>query len=89
MNPAAIMWLLKLFFAILSSDNPCAARKIAKKSVVCVCNATYCDTITKEHLTAGQYVVYKSSQVKYYRHILTNNINTKVSWFAMFSSLNR
>ncbi|KAH9645567.1 hypothetical protein HF086_005216 [Spodoptera exigua] len=39
-----------------------AARKITGKSVVCVCNATYCDTISREPFVPNTYVVYSSSQ---------------------------
>ncbi|KAJ8713063.1 hypothetical protein PYW08_008367 [Mythimna loreyi] len=64
MNKDSVLFgtLLLCFFSETFADSPCAARQIAKKSVVCVCNSTYCDRITKEPLTAGQYVVYKSSQ---------------------------
>lgn len=50
------------FFGACFADIPCAARKITGKSVVCVCNATYCDTVTREPLVPNTYVVYSSSQ---------------------------
>nr|XP_049699185.1 lysosomal acid glucosylceramidase [Helicoverpa armigera] len=43
------------------NDRPCAARKIAGKSVVCVCNANYCDTVTREPLASYAYTAYTSS----------------------------
>ncbi|XP_026740602.1 glucosylceramidase-like [Trichoplusia ni] len=52
------------FLCILgtNADTPCAARPIAGKSVVCVCNATYCDTVNRETPAPGKYVLYVSSQ---------------------------
>nr|XP_021183892.2 lysosomal acid glucosylceramidase [Helicoverpa armigera] len=45
----------------LSQDRPCNARQIEGRSVVCVCNAEYCDTITREDPEPGKFVVYTSS----------------------------
>uniref|UniRef100_A0A2A4K8P8 Glucosylceramidase n=1 Tax=Heliothis virescens TaxID=7102 RepID=A0A2A4K8P8_HELVI len=44
-----------------ADDTPCLARKISKKSVVCVCNTTYCDTVTREPLASYSYTAYTSS----------------------------
>ncbi|XP_013384673.1 glucosylceramidase [Lingula anatina] len=42
---------------------PCARRDFSHGSVVCVCNASYCDTVDPvTSLTAGHYVVYQSSK---------------------------
>ncbi|XP_045539283.1 lysosomal acid glucosylceramidase-like [Papilio machaon] len=46
----------------LTRDKECAARFIDGKSVVCVCNETYCDTITRDVPDKGSYISYTSSQ---------------------------
>ncbi|XP_047998979.1 putative glucosylceramidase 3 [Leguminivora glycinivorella] len=46
----------------VAADVPCARRQIEKKSVVCVCNATYCDEITRDDPAPGKYVAYTSSE---------------------------
>lgn len=46
-------------------DKECAARAVDGKSVVCVCNDTYCDTITRDVPDKGSYVSYTSSKVNY------------------------
>ncbi|XP_013141747.1 PREDICTED: uncharacterized protein PF11_0207-like [Papilio polytes] len=43
-------------------DKQCAARVVDGKSVVCVCNDTYCDTITRDVPDKGSYVSYTSSK---------------------------
>ncbi|XP_075983909.1 lysosomal acid glucosylceramidase-like [Anticarsia gemmatalis] len=43
------------------ADKPCAAWPVHGKSVVCVCNATYCDTVSRTSPTAGTFVAYTSS----------------------------
>ncbi|XP_053599524.1 lysosomal acid glucosylceramidase-like [Plodia interpunctella] len=47
----------------LSEDLPCAARDVGieGRSIVCVCNATYCDTIYREAVPPGTYFMYTSS----------------------------
>ncbi|KAM3959508.1 lysosomal acid glucosylceramidase-like [Aphomia sociella] len=61
-------YVVILFFIIVlclfgvHSDTPCAARKIKGQSVVCVCNATYCDKMVRRVPTAGTYVAYTSSE---------------------------
>ncbi|XP_063368436.1 lysosomal acid glucosylceramidase-like [Cydia amplana] len=47
---------------IVAADKPCAPRQIEKRSVVCVCNTTYCDEITREEPATGKYVAYTSSE---------------------------
>ncbi|XP_059051335.1 lysosomal acid glucosylceramidase-like [Achroia grisella] len=44
-----------------SADLPCNAREVEGRSVVCVCNATYCDTITRELPNINSFVTYTSS----------------------------
>ncbi|XP_063530263.1 lysosomal acid glucosylceramidase-like [Cydia strobilella] len=46
-----------------TEDLPCRARDvgIAGRSIVCVCDATYCDTITREDPAPGTFVAYTSS----------------------------
>ncbi|CAK1590498.1 unnamed protein product [Parnassius mnemosyne] len=46
----------------LTEDVQCAARDIRGKSVVCVCNDTYCDTITRDIPAKGSYISYTSSE---------------------------
>ncbi|XP_026491482.2 lysosomal acid glucosylceramidase-like [Vanessa tameamea] len=45
-------------------DQPCEARDVGiiGRSVVCVCNATYCDTVTRDAPAQGTFVVYTSSR---------------------------
>ncbi|XP_032527861.2 lysosomal acid glucosylceramidase-like [Danaus plexippus] len=43
------------------ADVPCAPRFL-NNSVVCVCNATYCDTVTRRVPEAGTYIAYTSSK---------------------------
>ncbi|KAL4709324.1 hypothetical protein ACJJTC_007056 [Scirpophaga incertulas] len=55
-----------LYSASLTSsaeDLPCRARDVGIKgrSIVCVCDANYCDTITREDPAPGTFVVYTSS----------------------------
>ncbi|XP_072941975.1 lysosomal acid glucosylceramidase-like [Epargyreus clarus] len=44
-------------------DQPCRARDVGieGRSIVCVCDATYCDTVTREAPAPGTFVVYTSS----------------------------
>lgn len=49
--------------AILSAYSPCIKKDFGLGSVVCVCNATYCDKFVGEtELGANQYVVYTSTK---------------------------
>ncbi|KAI5635678.1 glycosyl hydrolase family 30 TIM-barrel domain-containing protein [Phthorimaea operculella] len=43
------------------ADKPCAAKLYPGESVVCVCNATYCDDITRETPKSGEFVTYTST----------------------------
>ncbi|XP_059049040.1 lysosomal acid glucosylceramidase-like [Achroia grisella] len=58
--------LISLFITLcivgIYSDIPCAARQITGQSVVCVCNATYCDQTTRTTPNVGAYVAYTSSE---------------------------
>ncbi|XP_013185918.2 lysosomal acid glucosylceramidase [Amyelois transitella] len=47
----------------LCEDIPCADRDVGieGRSIVCVCNATYCDTISRETVPPGTYFMYTSS----------------------------
>ncbi|XP_061382252.1 lysosomal acid glucosylceramidase-like [Danaus plexippus] len=61
------MYLLIVFatFALSNSvlaDRPCAVRTTPKESVVCVCNATYCDEIRREIPTKDDVIIYTSSK---------------------------
>ncbi|XP_063628908.1 putative glucosylceramidase 3 [Cydia splendana] len=44
------------------NDKPCAARQMPGKSVVCVCNETYCDEIHLDEPPCGSYFAYTSSE---------------------------
>ncbi|XP_022829498.1 glucosylceramidase-like [Spodoptera litura] len=45
-----------------AEDKPCERRRAGLfRSIVCVCNSTYCDTITRENPARGTYVVYTST----------------------------
>ncbi|XP_026326864.1 glucosylceramidase-like [Hyposmocoma kahamanoa] len=52
-----------LIVLITSEDRQCQARNVGipGRSIVCVCNAVYCDSITRENPAPGTYVVYTSS----------------------------
>ncbi|KAM3968042.1 lysosomal acid glucosylceramidase [Aphomia sociella] len=62
-----ILTILTVLFSLASlgrsEDLPCAARDVGieGRSIVCVCNATYCDTISREEPAPGTYVMYTSS----------------------------
>ncbi|CAG5024569.1 unnamed protein product [Parnassius apollo] len=45
-----------------ANEKSCAARQIEEKSVICVCNSTYCDELTREIPQKGHYVTYTSSK---------------------------
>ncbi|XP_064074404.1 lysosomal acid glucosylceramidase-like [Vanessa tameamea] len=53
--------LLSLFVLSVHADLPCAPRQY-EETVVCVCNTTYCDTVTREIPDDGNYIVYTSSK---------------------------
>lgn len=57
-----ILFLCLCCLSETAADKPCAAVRVEKKSVVCVCNATYCDTITRIPPTHNTYVTYISSE---------------------------
>ncbi|XP_050353713.1 putative glucosylceramidase 3 [Nymphalis io] len=56
---------LKVFIALcvltVHADFPCAPRQY-NESVVCVCNATYCDTVSRVVPERGTYIMYTSSK---------------------------
>ncbi|XP_068623495.1 lysosomal acid glucosylceramidase-like [Battus philenor] len=54
--------LFTYLIIVVNSDNPCLARQIKGQSVVCVCNLTYCDDITRVKPFKGSYVTYTSSE---------------------------
>ncbi|KAH9645565.1 hypothetical protein HF086_005214 [Spodoptera exigua] len=58
-----IVWFfLSIFVQVINSDKPCAARDVGGESVVCVCNASYCDTISRTTPDDDEYIVYTSSR---------------------------
>ncbi|XP_028157457.1 lysosomal acid glucosylceramidase-like [Ostrinia furnacalis] len=59
-----VIVLLVSWTTIKSEDKPCRVREtgIEGRSILCVCDANYCDTITREEPTPGGYVMYTSSQ---------------------------
>ncbi|XP_050353513.1 lysosomal acid glucosylceramidase-like isoform X2 [Nymphalis io] len=56
-----LIFILTTFTYILA-DIPCAERRIPNESVVCVCNTSYCDDITREIPLKGAFVTYTSSK---------------------------
>ncbi|XP_059054093.1 lysosomal acid glucosylceramidase-like [Achroia grisella] len=67
MSSCVYIKLLFILFVIFyaesfNNDKKCAARPYFNKSVVCVCNATYCDEVTREEIACGQYIWYTSSK---------------------------
>ncbi|CAH2092219.1 unnamed protein product [Euphydryas editha] len=51
-------------FSIGKCDQPCSARDVGieGRSIVCVCNAAYCDTITRDEPAWNTYVAYTSTR---------------------------
>jgi hypothetical protein len=53
-------------FAVLlsvSADKPCAPREFGAGNIVCVCNMTYCDTISKVvPVPVDQFIQYSTSR---------------------------
>lgn len=58
----AAVYLLFGSAGAYNNDKPCAPQEIYNRSVICVCNATYCDTITKETVNPGRFMAYTSSE---------------------------
>ena len=47
----------------MSDDRPCARRAYGTDNIVCVCNMTYCDTITRiPPLSTKEYVIYSTTR---------------------------
>ncbi|CAG4933580.1 unnamed protein product [Colias eurytheme] len=47
----------------IQTDKPCAPKQFSQKeSIVCVCNATYCDDFIRQAPEEGSYVTYTSSK---------------------------
>ncbi|XP_052738203.1 lysosomal acid glucosylceramidase isoform X1 [Bicyclus anynana] len=59
-----VIAVLQFSFLFGKCDLPCRARDvgIAGRSAVCVCDATYCDTVTRNAPAPGTYVTYTSSR---------------------------
>ncbi|XP_050667046.1 lysosomal acid glucosylceramidase-like isoform X1 [Leptidea sinapis] len=54
---------LSLTVCVLArKDKPCAAKNISGQSVVCVCNATYCDELHRSLPTKQTFYVYTTSE---------------------------
>lgn len=51
------------FHTVLTVDAPCVARKFDQDSIVCVCNATYCDTFENVEPSSSNPVPYWSGVV--------------------------
>ncbi|CAK1578636.1 unnamed protein product [Parnassius mnemosyne] len=65
-NTEQLFTLLTIVISVLSPslcDLPCKARDVGiqGRSIVCVCDASYCDTITRETPARGTFVAYTSS----------------------------
>lgn len=56
--------LINLITLLAASDLPCIPRHFGPGNIVCVCNATYCDTIDKGGINVppGQYVQYTTNK---------------------------
>ncbi|CAH0721502.1 unnamed protein product, partial [Brenthis ino] len=96
----------RLCWALVGStgfaDKPCNARDVGieGRSVVCVCNATYCDTITRDAPARGTYVAYTSSRAgkrfekssgilrSIWSTSLNNGINSKIRREELLNSSN-
>lgn len=88
MLPSIVFFVLRSLFIQLFflGDLPCALRDYGNNHKVCVCNATYCDTITRVNsLTSGDFVAIISSKEglrfnkthgKLVRHRLETNQST-------------
>ncbi|GBP43697.1 Glucosylceramidase [Eumeta japonica] len=60
-----ILWFVISLFILknaVAADRPCAARAVDGQSVVCVCNATYCDSFAHAPPDDGKYVTYTSTK---------------------------
>ncbi|XP_034825614.1 lysosomal acid glucosylceramidase-like [Maniola hyperantus] len=56
--------VLKCLLLFAKCDLPCKARDVGidGRSIVCVCDATYCDTVTRNAPKPGSYVTYTSTR---------------------------
>ena len=55
--------IIGLIHVSIMTYSPCVRKDFGHGSVVCVCNATYCDQFIDEiQLKSGQYVVYTSTK---------------------------
>ncbi|XP_053617693.1 lysosomal acid glucosylceramidase-like [Plodia interpunctella] len=57
-----VLFLVLCYVGWIYCDKPCAARLIKGESVVCVCNATYCDDITREKPQNDTFIMYTSTK---------------------------
>lgn len=51
-----------LLLSVAADAQGCVPRRFKSSSVVCVCNATYCDGIPEIEAREGVFVVYTSSR---------------------------
>ncbi|CAH2051818.1 unnamed protein product, partial [Iphiclides podalirius] len=59
----ATFTLLILYFVNPGKlDKPCAARQISERSVVCVCNSTYCDEVIRHTPAKNRFIAYTTSK---------------------------
>ncbi|KOB74244.1 Glucosylceramidase [Operophtera brumata] len=65
---------------------PCAARRIPDQSAICVCNSTYCDTVTRVSPASDSYVAYTSSKA-IWGITTTNEPTNGVLGLGKFNSL--
>ncbi|XP_078288083.1 lysosomal acid glucosylceramidase [Rhinoraja longicauda] len=64
---SALWWSLALLplwtLLPVTAGKPCAAQSFGWTSVVCICNATYCDTVEPVVVPAkGRYLLYETSR---------------------------
>ncbi|KAJ0172979.1 hypothetical protein K1T71_011155 [Dendrolimus kikuchii] len=57
-----IALLISYITAVNAEDMPCSPKRFPNRSVVCVCNSSYCDKITREIPECGYAINYASSE---------------------------
>ncbi|XP_067003780.2 lysosomal acid glucosylceramidase [Anabrus simplex] len=71
-----LLLVLSLLTSVVIADTECAQRKYGTTRIVCVCNATYCDTIDPITVQpSGQYVWYTTTKEGLRFHKTTGRFN--------------
>lgn len=66
---------IKCFFFIAGDE--CVPRSFGKDFIVCVCNSTYCDTISEPTLQQNQFLWYTSTQNGKRMELSVNNFSAQ------------